>query len=149
MKEPLEEGGTSTRRGFFAWLVRVFLSLWGFAGLGVVLSFLRAPEVEPRVQIIPGGSFSDLRMGRARLVRHGSRPLYVLKVSETEAVALSAVCTHRQCVLNWSQERTAFLCPCHAGVFDAAGNVVSGPPQQPLERYRATIYRDEVVIHLT
>ena len=27
-----------------------------------------------------------------------------------------------------------FFCPCHGGVFDSAGNVVAGPPPEPIEK---------------
>ncbi|TMF55362.1 MAG: Rieske (2Fe-2S) protein [Chloroflexi bacterium] len=35
--------------------------------------------------------------------------------------ALSAICTHMACVLNWSKLRTRFECPCHGASFDQAG----------------------------
>ncbi len=35
--------------------------------------------------------------------------------------ALSAICTHMACVLNWSKLRTRFECPCHGATFDSAG----------------------------
>jgi cytochrome b6-f complex iron-sulfur subunit len=137
------------RRRLLRWLVRSFLSLWGLAGVGVVFSFLRTPKLGSAVErIVPAGRFSTLQVGNARLVGHGSRPLYVLKVSETELEAVSAVCTHRQCMLDWSVERKAFICPCHAGVFDALGQVASGLPRRPLEQYRTSVRGDEIQIYL-
>ena len=41
--------------------------------------------------------------------------------------AVSAVCTHLRCILNYDRERHGFICPCHAGRFDLAGNVLGGP----------------------
>ncbi|MFQ5792466.1 MAG: ubiquinol-cytochrome c reductase iron-sulfur subunit [Acidobacteriota bacterium] len=136
------------RRGFMRWLVRSFLSLWALAAMGVGLSYLKAPETGRRRRLVPAGSFSSLEVGHARLVRHGSRPLYVLRISKSEVLALSAVCTHRQCVLGWSQERKVFACPCHSGVFDASGQVASGLPRRRLEQYRVTVQRDRIWIHV-
>lgn len=136
------------RRRVLHWLIRSFLSLWGAAGLGLLLAFLKSPKTGPGRQIVPAGSLSSLGVGEASLLRHGSRPVYILRVSETEVLAFSALCTHRQCVLNWSRERKAFLCPCHAGVFNAAGQVVSGLPQRRLEQYRTSVRRDQIFIHL-
>jgi Rieske Fe-S protein len=48
--------------------------------------------------------------------------------------ALSATCTHLGCQVRWDARSTTFRCPCHGGVFDAQGNVVSGPPPAPLNR---------------
>lgn len=150
MTDPHDSGGDSpSRRRLLRWLVRSFLSLWGLAGGGVVFSFLKSPRVGSAIdRIVPAASFSDLGVGEGRLVRHGSRPLYVVKVSEQEVVALSAVCTHRQCVLDWSRERKVFVCPCHAGVFDASGQVASGLPRRRLEQYRTSVRGDEILIYL-
>lgn len=49
-------------------------------------------------------------------------------------VALSTTCTHLGCGVSWNAERKAFLCPCHGGVYDATGKVLSGPPPRPLRR---------------
>ena len=51
--------------------------------------------------------------------------------------ALSATCTHLGCQVRWDAESTKFRCPCHGGVFDTQGNVVSGPPPRALDRVEA------------
>lgn len=48
--------------------------------------------------------------------------------------ALSTTCSHLGCGVTWSDERKAFLCPCHGGVYDATGKVTDGPPPRPLTR---------------
>jgi menaquinol-cytochrome c reductase iron-sulfur subunit len=53
--------------------------------------------------------------------------------------ALSATCTHLGCQVHWDSETTKFRCPCHGGVFDTQGNVVSGPPPRALDRVEARI----------
>lgn len=53
--------------------------------------------------------------------------------------ALSATCTHLGCQVRWDAKSTTFRCPCHGGVFDPQGNVVSGPPPRPLARVDARL----------
>src|SRR5690554_6142365 len=48
--------------------------------------------------------------------------------------ALSATCTHLGCRVRWDETNAQYRCPCHGGVFDRAGNVVSGPPPAGLTR---------------
>ena len=48
--------------------------------------------------------------------------------------AMSAICTHLGCRVNWDAPAKQFKCPCHGGVYDREGNVVSGPPPAPLAR---------------
>jgi rieske iron-sulfur protein len=50
-------------------------------------------------------------------------------------VAYSAVCTHQGCPVNmWSKDRNAFVCSCHASVFDPrkGAEVIGGPAPRPL-----------------
>lgn len=44
-------------------------------------------------------------------------------------------CTHVGCPFNWSKQADRFFCPCHGGVFDRDGRVLSGPPPRPLDRH--------------
>ncbi len=48
--------------------------------------------------------------------------------------ALSATCTHLGCRVAWNADELHYKCPCHGGVFDRQGHVVSGPPPRGLER---------------
>ncbi len=53
--------------------------------------------------------------------------------------ALSAICSHLGCRVNWNAADKQFKCPCHGGVYDRDGNVVSGPPPAPLARYAVRV----------
>lgn len=48
-------------------------------------------------------------------------------------------CTHLGCAYHWHASKSQFLCPCHDGVYDANGGVVSGPPPRPLDVYPARV----------
>ncbi|NOX20740.1 MAG: Rieske (2Fe-2S) protein [Nitrospirae bacterium] len=48
--------------------------------------------------------------------------------------ALSPVCSHLGCLVNWHRKKGQFLCPCHGGKYDIEGNVIAGPPPRPLTR---------------
>jgi Rieske Fe-S protein len=53
--------------------------------------------------------------------------------------ALSAVCQHLGCRVKWEDSSRQFRCPCHGGVYDRDGRVVSGPPPAPLERFKVRV----------
>jgi Rieske Fe-S protein len=53
--------------------------------------------------------------------------------------ALSATCAHLGCRVRWDVPRRQFLCPCHGGVYDRDGRVVSGPPPRGLERVNVRV----------
>jgi Rieske Fe-S protein len=46
---------------------------------------------------------------------------------------MSPVCTHMGCHVGWNTAEKSWDCPCHGGRFDALGQVLNGPPLQPLE----------------
>lgn len=140
----------SERRGILGVLMAGFLSLWGLGAAGVALAFLRAPRGEKQggEAQVRCGSFASLAVGETRFIRHGTAPFFVTRVNATEVLALSAICTHRRCVLKVDPAGRRIVCPCHAGVFDDKGNVVSGPPNRPLARYTAEVRADEIMVRV-
>lgn len=52
-----------------------------------------------------------------------------------EFTAFDPLCTHLGCPYSWDESRGQFLCPCHTGIFDLNGQVLSGPPPRPLDRF--------------
>jgi len=66
-----------------------------------------------------------------------TRRVVVSQPEPGKFVVLDTECTHVGCGVIWQPEEQRFFCPCHAGVFDAAGNPVSGPPPTPLKQLSA------------
>lgn len=55
-------------------------------------------------------------------------------------------CTHLGCAYHWHEESKQFFCPCHAGVFDIQGRVISGPPPRPLDLYEYEVRQGSVYV---
>lgn len=62
--------------------------------------------------------------------------------------ALSAVCTHLGCNVRWRPEDSRFACPCHAGLYDANGDVISGPPPRPLRQLETRVTNGVLEAHI-
>ena len=75
---------------------------------------------------------------------HG-KPVYVIR-TEQGFSAFSAVCTHLGCIVDWSQARHEFDCPCHGARFDVSGQVIAGPPPSPLPAYSVAIAQGDVIV---
>ncbi len=65
---------------------------------------------------------------------HKKRSVYVTDHGGGNFVVYSRVCSHLGCLVRWDEGKDQFFCPCHGGVFDSAGNVLAGPPPQPIEK---------------
>jgi len=140
-----------TRRHFIAWLSRAFLGLWGLGAAGVAAAYLRAPHGGERAaeRLVRVGLLDDFRIGEGRLIRHGTTPFFVVRKDAETVVALSAVCTHVRCILDYDQRRRALVCPCHDGSFDLSGSVLAGPPPRPLQRYDVSVRAGEIFVLLS
>jgi cytochrome b6-f complex iron-sulfur subunit len=132
------------------WLARAFAGLWALGAAGVVGAYLRPHERERRIaeHTVRVGLLEELRVGEARLVRHGTTPFFVIRTDAQHVLAMSAVCTHVRCILGFDRERKALQCPCHDGRFDLSGNVLGGPPTRPLPTYEVAVRAGEVYVLL-
>jgi menaquinol-cytochrome c reductase iron-sulfur subunit len=72
--------------------------------------------------------------------------VYVITENGRDYVAMSNICTHLGCRVRWITEEEEFFCPCHNGVFDKNGDVVSGPPPRPLDRFEVKVEADQIYV---
>jgi menaquinol-cytochrome c reductase iron-sulfur subunit len=80
------------------------------------------------------------------LVEEDKIGVYVLTDNGRDFIAMSNICTHLGCRVRWIADQQNFLSPCHNGVFDREGKVISGPPPRPLDRYEVKIENDQLLI---
>lgn len=112
-----------------------------------VARFLIPPLVtEAAVNEVAAGKVQDLKPNSGKIVKFGNKPALLVRVSETEWKAFSAVCTHLNCTVQYRDSTQQIWCACHNGTYDMSGRVVSGPPPNPLEEYAVNLRGDEVVI---
>ena len=90
----------------------------------------------------------QLPLGERVRVLFGETPVELIR-SVDGVRARSLWCTHYGCEVVWSPEDEAYLCPCHDGVFDAEGRVVSGPPPRSLRRLTTRVENDTVYVEAT
>jgi cytochrome b6-f complex iron-sulfur subunit len=74
-----------------------------------------------------------------------TRKIFIVNTGK-ELFALSSICTHLGCRINWYRPENRFMCPCHGGKYDISGNVVEGPPPAPLNRLPLKIEHQKVHI---
>ena len=133
-----------TRREF---IINLFVSVGAFLGLGSLAyrfaQFLY-PVVPPiklvEVSITKRG---DIPVGGARLFNLPQGRVMLFNTG-SELRGFSPVCTHLGCIIHWEDTVKKFVCPCHKGVFDTKGDVVSGPPPRALEKIPIAVRGDDV-----
>ncbi|RSK27417.1 ubiquinol-cytochrome c reductase iron-sulfur subunit [Bacillus sp. HMF5848] len=82
----------------------------------------------------------QIRQKDAWYVSDVSKSAWVYKDENGDIVALSPVCKHLGCVVNWagnSDHPNEFFCPCHYGLYEKDGTNVPGtPPLAPLDVFK-------------
>ncbi len=149
-----------SRREFMKYTIA---ALGGLIGLGYgipAIGYVVAPALakSQAQQWIQLGAVSKVELGTPTLfkvnisrqtgwiVNQEELSVYVLTENGRDFVAMSNVCTHLGCRIRWIADQGQYYCPCHNGVYDKQGNVVSGPPPRPLDKYQTKVENDQLFI---
>ena len=107
-----------------------------------VVRFLQPVEIaEAATNQVDAGAVNDpeLLANGFKIVPFGNDPVILVRTAEGEHHALSATCTHLDCIVEYRPDRGLLWCNCHNGQFDLSGKVVGGPPPRPLRPYRVHV----------
>lgn len=149
-----------SRRGFVGRVVGlvggVITVVVGLPVVGYFISpaLTRSSEEEwitlgPASTVAPGVptpfTFSQIKKVGWKIERM-NQTVYAVTEDNQNYNVFSDACTHLSCKVHWEEERQAFVCPCHDGIFDLEGKVVSGPPPKPLYKFENKIENDQLMI---
>jgi menaquinol-cytochrome c reductase iron-sulfur subunit len=91
----------------------------------------------------PVESFANLKVPATHLVNierqdgweltSVQQPIYVLPAGGGQPRVVSSICPHLGCTVQWREENSNFVCPCHNGTYAADGSRVSGPPKRGMD----------------
>ncbi len=112
-----------------------------------VIAYLVPPRKKKKFHKYLVAEESELPVGQAKEITISKKPVFVVRLKEGYKV-YSGVCTHLGCIIHWEEDKQRFFCPCHKGVFDKHGNVVSGPPPRPLDQFEVLVENRLVYIQV-
>ena len=70
----------------------------------------------------------------------------LFKTKDEKVYALSRICTHEGCSVDFDLAQNKLICPCHGATYEALdGNVVSGPTQRNLKKINVKVDGDNVL----
>jgi 3-phenylpropionate/trans-cinnamate dioxygenase ferredoxin reductase subunit len=76
---------------------------------------------------------SQLAAGEGRALQVDGDKLAVHRDEQGALHAVSAVCTHLGCLVEWNRSERSWDCPCHGSRFRSDGSVIQGPAKRPLQ----------------
>lgn len=136
-----------TRRRFLDYL----LGTSAFATLGAILypifKFMQPPQIiESSENSVVAAKLSELPINSGKIFKFGNKPGLLVHTPTGEFKALSAVCTHLECIVQYRPETKQIWCACHNGQYNLSGKNIGGPPPRPLEEFQVNTRGDDVVV---
>lgn len=112
-----------------------------------VIRYLIPPKVSDLgADSVVAGRVGELKPNTGKVFRFGSRPGLLVRGANGEYHALSAVCTHLGCTVQYREDLKRIWCACHNGMYDLNGKNVSGPPPRPLDEFEVQVRGDEIFV---
>ncbi len=153
------EGGVS-RRGLLAGGLGAAAAAVVGGAVGAALEHAsqpNGPSSPPSQALVPEGEgvwvavapVSAIPLGKV----HRFQTNYIvgfIRHTEEGFSALSGVCTHMSCFLNWNVSARTFDCPCHGGRFTEDGKAAASSPirYSPLPAIRTKVEQDQVWVYV-
>ncbi|MFC1935643.1 ubiquinol-cytochrome c reductase iron-sulfur subunit [Chloroflexota bacterium] len=136
-----------TRRQFLKYAIGAIGGVLSAAVVSPVIRYFLAPATESQTaRWIAIASTSEVDLGKPTHILYEervrdswavttrSKTAWVVTQDGQIFTVFDPRCTHLGCPYFWQEDQKRFLCPCHNGIFDINGNVISGPPPRPLDR---------------
>lgn len=92
--------------------------------------------VADRIGVHETDSLKRLQPGTGKVVEVDGEKIAAYRDEQGKIHALSPVCTHAKCIVNWNSEEKSWDCPCHGARFDIEGQVLTGPATKNLEKIK-------------
>lgn len=145
--EATNREGEPIRRRF----IEVFLGTGVVASLASflypVLRYIIPPKtVELTADSVLAGRVGDLKPNTGKIFPFGSRPALLVLTSDGKYHAMSAICTHLGCTVEYRSDLHDVWCACHGGLYTVDGRNISGPPPRPLESYDVVLKGNEIYV---
>ncbi len=140
-------GELITRKGFLSKALIAWSGCLLFPLLYVIVRYIIPPTLREKVMAVMNlGKISEVPVDSARIVKFNKTPVILVRNSEGQIKAFSAVCTHLGCIVEYRSDDKNFHCNCHGSVFDVNGKNIGGPAPKPLQPYRVELKEDNIIV---
>lgn len=146
-----ENDGPLDRRGFLKLAAGVIGAGYAGAVAYPVYRYIASPveqaAMASAVTEVVLDTALNMPLNSSMIFKFGTTPAILIRHANDTWTALSAVCTHLGCTVNYQPDKNVIFCPCHSGVYNAeTGANVSGPPPKPLKQYQVKISDGKVIV---
>jgi cytochrome b6-f complex iron-sulfur subunit len=135
------------RREFLDYVTGVVgVTLGAFVAFPIIRYLVPPKTPEAATRRVVAAKKDELKPGGFKIFPFGGRPGILIRTADGDYRALTAVCTHLGCTVQYKVGEAKIWCACHDGRYDLEGRNISGPPPRPLERYDVHVIGEDVVV---
>ena len=162
MNYPPTTVAQTTRRSYLAWLLGLAsTAASAVAAIPLVrftLSPLKAAPAETEWSDAgPVCDVKDLTSPLSRTVTLeqidgwrktvSEKVVYISKDPAGNLCALSAVCPHLGCCVQWQESKNSFVCPCHGACYEPNGTRTGGPAPRGMDTLETKVQDGRLFVH--
>lgn len=130
----------------------------GMVGISLILESCTTTKyitgtLKENVLVVPKKDFIEVKKGKEKILRsiiirikESDFPIVLYRFSENEYSALSLRCSHQGSELNVNGD--LLTCTAHGSEFTNKGEIVQGPADSPLTKYKNTNDQQNIYIEL-
>jgi cytochrome b6-f complex iron-sulfur subunit len=109
-----------------------------------------APTESPTVDaegFLAAGTTAELEAQGSLKVKEPQKLIVIQDPSDTtQVLALTSVCNHRNCTVDWKADAGEFLCPCHGSSFALDGALTNGPATEGLTALETKVDGETILV---
>lgn len=120
-------------------------------GLGVTLDYLKPNVILEIPKEFKVGPIDSIQPNS--VIYEPEQKAFVVRDEQGSFYALSAVCTHLGCTTKWNvsgvggNPNAVIACPCHGSLFNKKGELIQGPAQRGLDKFRLRLEDNKLVVN--
>jgi len=120
-------------------------------GLGVAIDYLKPNVILEIPKEFKVGPIDSIQSGS--VIYEPEQKAFVVRDEQGSFYALSAVCTHLGCTTKWNASgvggnpNAVIACPCHGSLFNKRGELIQGPAQRSLDKFRLRLEDNKLVVN--
>lgn len=145
--KPAGPPASPARRKFISWFGLAWTAFTAatMGALSLVLRFMFPNVLFEPPTTFKAGFPSDYEVGTVDMRWKDKFGTFIIRTAEG-LYALSNVCTHLGCTVNWLGGENKFKCPCHGSGYYKNGINFEGPTPRPLERFAISLAEDGQIV---
>lgn len=111
-----------------------------------VLSFVTPPKRTIRkANSAVVATEAEIPPNTGKVVSFNGEKVFIIN-KDGEYHAMSAICTHLGCTVQWKPDEQLVWCACHNARYDTEGNIISGPQPRALAPYNLSVQDGNLIL---